>query len=88
MGKRKKISLKDLGLRVGDIECLENLLVCIPHCDEHKKESVFLSLEGRDEEAEELEQSWKACKKCRALRDGWWQGAWKVQGRLFRLVTG
>lgn len=83
----RRISLKDLGIRPKDLECLEKFLICIPHCEKHKRESVLLGIEGRTKEAEELEDSWKSCKKCDAIRQEWWQGAWKVQGRLFGLAV-
>lgn len=87
--KRKEkqgISLKDVGIRLKDLRNLENFLIAVPHCDKHKKESCYLCLEDRTKEAEELEDSWKTCKKCRALRDEWWRSAWKIQGSLFRLA--
>ena len=82
---QKKTSLKDLGIKPRDIERLENYLICVPHCEEHKHESTMLDIEGRTKEAEELEESWKSCRKCKAIRDDWWRGAWKVQSRLFDL---
>ena len=85
---RKKTTLKDVGIELKDLERLENYLICVPHCKKHKRQSVLLDLEGRTKEAELLEDSWKSCKKCNAIREEWLYGAWGVQGTLFRLAPG
>jgi len=84
---RKNITLKDLGIRLNDLECLEDYLVCVPHCEKHKHQSALLDIKGRVKEAEALEDSWKSCKKCNAIRKEWWRGSWRVQSKLFELVT-
>jgi len=84
---RKKITLTDLGIKLKDLERLEDCLICVPLCEKHNRRMGLLYIKGREKEAEALEDSWKSCKKCKAIHDDWWHGAWRVQGKLFELVT-
>jgi len=83
---KAKPTLKDLGISMKDLLCLEDYLIAIPLCKEHNHQIALADCGGRTWESVWLEDSWKTCKKCNALYERWWHGAWRVQGKLFELV--
>lgn len=57
-----------------ELECLEDCLIAVPLCREHKP----LVLKPY-----EIDNMWQECKKCKRIRDRWWNSSWRIQGKLW-----